>query len=84
MDELLAVLGYKVKCSDMADVAQKLEQLEEAMVNVQGSTSQLSSETVHYNPICTLPYSVLTVCKAGGPSQEYVGCDAEWMRLILI
>ncbi|XP_019168873.1 PREDICTED: DELLA protein GAI-like [Ipomoea nil] len=28
MDELLAVLGYKVKTSDMADVAQKLEQLE--------------------------------------------------------
>lgn len=50
MDELLAVLGYKVKSSDMADVAQKLEQLEEAMVNVQGTISHLSSETVHYNP----------------------------------
>ncbi|KAK4261743.1 hypothetical protein QN277_004700 [Acacia crassicarpa] len=50
MDELLAVLGYKVRSSDMADVAQKLEQLEEAMGNVQGSISQLSSETVHYNP----------------------------------
>ncbi|XP_028767149.1 DELLA protein GAIP-B-like [Neltuma alba] len=50
MDELLAVLGYKVRASDMADVAQKLEQLEEAMGNVQGGISQLSSETVHYNP----------------------------------
>ncbi|KAI9082173.1 hypothetical protein K1719_035913 [Acacia pycnantha] len=50
MDELLAVLGYKVRSSDMADVAQKLEQLEEAMGNVQGGISQLSSETVHYNP----------------------------------
>ena len=28
MDELLAVLGYKVKSFDMADMAQKLEQLE--------------------------------------------------------
>ncbi|KAL0332823.1 UNVERIFIED_CONTAM: DELLA protein GAI [Sesamum calycinum] len=31
MDELFAVLGYKVKSSDMADVAEKLEQLEMAM-----------------------------------------------------
>ncbi|KAF7808678.1 DELLA protein GAIP-B-like [Senna tora] len=50
MDELLAVLGYKVRSSDMAEVAQKLEQLEEAMGNVQNGISQLSSETVHYNP----------------------------------
>ncbi|KAK4268068.1 hypothetical protein QN277_024773 [Acacia crassicarpa] len=49
-DELLAILGYKVRSSDMADVAQKLEQLEEAIGNVQGNISQLSSETVHYNP----------------------------------
>ncbi|KAM1208605.1 hypothetical protein ACFX2J_014241 [Malus domestica] len=28
MDELLAVLGYKVRSDDMADVADKLEQLE--------------------------------------------------------
>ncbi|KAK4269391.1 hypothetical protein QN277_022553 [Acacia crassicarpa] len=50
MDELLTVLSYKVRSSDMADVAQKLEQLEEAMGNVQGGISQLSSETVYYNP----------------------------------
>jgi hypothetical protein len=31
VDELLAALGYKVRSSDMADVAQKLEQLEMAM-----------------------------------------------------
>nr|CAD1833007.1 unnamed protein product [Ananas comosus var. bracteatus] len=31
MDELLATLGYKVRSSDMADVAQKLEQLDMAM-----------------------------------------------------
>ena len=51
MDELLAVLGYKVKSSDMAEVAQKLEQLEEAMCSVQqDNLSQLASDTVHYNP----------------------------------
>ncbi|XP_021293090.1 DELLA protein GAIP-B-like [Herrania umbratica] len=51
MDELLAVLGYKVKTSDMAEVAQKLEQLEEFMCNVQDDgISHLASETVHYNP----------------------------------
>ncbi|XP_022776430.1 DELLA protein GAIP-B-like [Durio zibethinus] len=51
MDELLAALGYKVKTSDMAEVAQKLEQLEEVMCNVQDDgISQLASETVHYNP----------------------------------
>lgn len=51
MDELLAVLGYKVKSSDMAEVAQKLEQLEEVMGNVQeDGLSHLASETVHFNP----------------------------------
>ncbi|XP_019185417.1 PREDICTED: DELLA protein GAI-like [Ipomoea nil] len=47
MDELLAVLGYKVKTSDMADVAEKLEQLEMAM---EDGISHLSTSTVHYNP----------------------------------
>ncbi|CAK9180281.1 unnamed protein product [Ilex paraguariensis] len=51
VDELLAVLGYKVKSSDMAEVAQKLEQLEEVMVSVQeDGLSHLASDTVHYNP----------------------------------
>ncbi|XP_009603475.1 DELLA protein GAI1-like [Nicotiana tomentosiformis] len=50
-DELLAVLGYKVKASDMAEVAQKLEQLEKVMGSVeQDNLSFLASETVHYNP----------------------------------
>ncbi|KAD2804259.1 hypothetical protein E3N88_37636 [Mikania micrantha] len=39
MDELLEVLGYKVKSTDMADVAHKLEQLE--MLNT--TCSDLSS-----------------------------------------
>ncbi|KAM1406081.1 hypothetical protein ACFX15_000748 [Malus domestica] len=46
MDELLAVLGYKVRSSDMADVAQKLEQLEEFMGCAQeDGLSQLASDT---------------------------------------
>lgn len=47
MDELLEVLGYKVRSTDMADVAQKLEQLE--MVMGDDGILQLS-DTVHYNP----------------------------------
>ncbi|XP_022771929.1 DELLA protein GAI-like [Durio zibethinus] len=51
MDELLAVLGYKVRSSDMADVAQKLEQLEMVMGTAQeDGISHLSSDTIHYNP----------------------------------
>ncbi|KAL1568586.1 DELLA protein gai1 [Salvia divinorum] len=51
VDELFAVLGYNVKSSDMADVAHKIEQLEEAMGTFhQEGLSQLADETVHYNP----------------------------------
>ncbi|KAJ9153081.1 hypothetical protein P3X46_026565 [Hevea brasiliensis] len=51
MDELLAVLGYKVRSSDMVEVAQKLEQLQEVMGHVQeDGISHLACETVHYNP----------------------------------
>ncbi|KAE8703860.1 DELLA protein GAI [Hibiscus syriacus] len=51
VDELLAVLGYRVRTSDMADVAKKLEQLEMVMVTAQeGGISHPASDTVHYNP----------------------------------
>ncbi|KAJ6795279.1 putative DELLA protein SLR1 [Iris pallida] len=54
VDELLAALGYKVRSSDMADVAQKLEQLEVAMgtsaAQDDALISHLASDTVHYNP----------------------------------
>ncbi|XP_065849338.1 DELLA protein GAI-like [Euphorbia lathyris] len=50
MDELLAVLGYKVRSSDMADVAQKLEQLEMVMGTAQQDGISDLSDTVHYNP----------------------------------
>ncbi|XP_050228078.1 DELLA protein GAI [Mercurialis annua] len=50
MDELLAVLGYKVRSSDMADVAEKLEQLEMVMGIAQEDGISHLSDTVHYNP----------------------------------
>ncbi|XP_009594460.1 DELLA protein GAI-like [Nicotiana tomentosiformis] len=51
MDELLAVLGYKVKSSDLAEVAQQLEQLEMAMCTIlEDGISHLSTDTVHKNP----------------------------------
>ncbi|XP_010264458.1 PREDICTED: DELLA protein GAI1 [Nelumbo nucifera] len=51
VDELLAVLGYKVRSSDMAEVAQKLEQLDIVMGSAQeDGLNHLASETVHYNP----------------------------------
>lgn len=51
MDELFAVLGYKVKSSDMADVADKLEQLEMAMgTTTEDGVSVLANDSVHYNP----------------------------------
>lgn len=51
MDELFAVLGYKVKSSEMADVAEKLEQLEMKMVTaVEDGAPVVSDDTVHYNP----------------------------------
>ncbi|KAG9129151.1 hypothetical protein Leryth_006417 [Lithospermum erythrorhizon] len=53
MDELLAVLGYKVKSSDMVDVARNLEKLDILMCNnntPEDDISHLSNDTVHYNP----------------------------------
>uniref|UniRef100_A0AAU8EHG8 DELLA protein n=1 Tax=Dioscorea oppositifolia TaxID=569628 RepID=A0AAU8EHG8_9LILI len=56
VDELLAALGYKVRSSDMADVALKMEQLEMAMGSNAGAApddsliAHLASDTVHYNP----------------------------------
>ncbi|KAL8150740.1 hypothetical protein V2J09_020548 [Rumex salicifolius] len=49
-DELLSVLGYKVKTNDMAEVASKIEQLEMAMGTFQEDGVSQLSDTVHYNP----------------------------------
>ncbi|KAL1569709.1 DELLA transcription factor 2 [Salvia divinorum] len=51
LDDLFAVLGYKVKSSDMADVAEKLEQLDMAMgTTADDGASVFANDTVHYNP----------------------------------
>ncbi|KAL5697344.1 DELLA protein gai1 [Ranunculus cassubicifolius] len=50
VDELLAVLGYKVRSSDMAEVAQKLEQLEMAMNIGNVLQSETAADSAHYNP----------------------------------
>nr|WUR05477.1 GRAS transcription factor 32 [Rheum palmatum] len=49
-DELLSVLGYKVKTNDMVEVASKIEQLEMAMGTFQDDGVSQLSDTVHYNP----------------------------------
>lgn len=51
VDALLANAGYTVKASDLAHVAQRLEQLESVLCAAQeAGISHLSSEAVHYNP----------------------------------
>nr|URS64325.1 DELLA [Wurfbainia villosa] len=74
VDELLAALGYKVRSSNMADIAQKLELAEMAM----GSSAtadddalfcHLADDTVHYNPsdISTWVDNVLSELNAAPP-----------------
>ncbi|GAY50530.1 hypothetical protein CUMW_127360 [Citrus unshiu] len=50
IDGLLAGAGYKVRSSELRQVAQRLERLETVMVNSPADISQLASDTVHYNP----------------------------------
>ncbi|KAF3438177.1 hypothetical protein FNV43_RR20934 [Rhamnella rubrinervis] len=50
IDGLLAGAGYKVRSSDLRQVAQRLERLETVMVNTPADVSQLASDAVHYNP----------------------------------
>ncbi|KAE9466257.1 hypothetical protein C3L33_01839, partial [Rhododendron williamsianum] len=75
MDELLAVLGYKVKASDMADVAQKLEQLE--MVMDQEDGISLLSDSVHFNPsdLSGWVQSMLSELNAGQTQQSSTVVD---------
>ncbi|PKA53184.1 DELLA protein GAIP [Apostasia shenzhenica] len=60
MDELLAALGYKVKSSDMAEVAQKLEQLEMAM----GSSAAPDDVLLNHLPP-TPSTTILRICPTG-------------------
>ncbi|GLT28950.1 hypothetical protein SLA2020_038500 [Shorea laevis] len=50
IDGLLAGAGYKVRSSELTQVAQRLERLETAMVNSPTDFTQLASDAVHYNP----------------------------------
>ncbi|KAJ7524059.1 hypothetical protein O6H91_18G075700 [Diphasiastrum complanatum] len=51
VDALLANAGYNVRASELAQVAQRLEQLETALVAArEEGISHLSTEAVHYNP----------------------------------
>ncbi|KAJ1435136.1 Transcriptional factor DELLA, N-terminal [Sesbania bispinosa] len=50
IDGLLAGVGYKVRSSELNQVAQNIERLENAMVNSSADISELASETVHYDP----------------------------------
>nr|BAW87776.1 DELLA protein [Dianthus caryophyllus] len=53
VDELLAVLGYKVRSSDMDEVANKIQLLEAVIGNnahESNGFSNLASDKVHYNP----------------------------------
>ncbi|XP_027338549.1 DELLA protein GAI1-like [Abrus precatorius] len=50
IDDLLAGVGYKVRSSELSQVAQNLERLENVIVNSSTDISQLASETVLYDP----------------------------------
>ncbi|KAH1057272.1 hypothetical protein J1N35_035337 [Gossypium stocksii] len=50
IDGLLAGAGYKVRSSELRQVAQRLERLETAMGNSPADFSQLASDAILYNP----------------------------------
>ncbi|XP_074582632.1 DELLA protein RHT-1-like [Curcuma longa] len=68
VDELLAALGYKVRASDMADVAQKLEQLDVAVSTDDASHfPQFASDTVHYDPSDLFTWLDSMLCGVNSP-----------------
>ncbi|XP_061370202.1 DELLA protein 1-like isoform X6 [Gastrolobium bilobum] len=74
VDELLAALGYNVRSSDMADVAQKLEQLEMVMGTAkEDGICHLASDTVHYDPtdLYSWVQSMLTELNPSSTNSEY-------------
>lgn len=50
IDGLLAGVGYKVRSSELHQVAENIERLENAIVNSSADIPQLASDTVHYDP----------------------------------
>ncbi|KAL4586723.1 hypothetical protein LXL04_011367 [Taraxacum kok-saghyz] len=78
VDELLAVLGYKVKSSDMVDVAQKIEHLEGVLGNDDG-LSQIASDSVHYNPSDLSSWLESMICELN-PTTEPPMIDDSFMN----
>ncbi|KAK3028065.1 hypothetical protein RJ639_039356 [Escallonia herrerae] len=50
IDGLLAGAGYRVRSSELRQVAQRLERLETVMINAPTEVSHLANDAVHYNP----------------------------------
>ncbi|CAM8922993.1 hypothetical protein QQ045_023282 [Rhodiola kirilowii] len=50
MDRQLAGAGYRVRSSELNQVAERLERLESVMVNESCDISQFAYDAVHYNP----------------------------------
>ncbi|KAL8218683.1 hypothetical protein R6Q57_022056 [Mikania cordata] len=75
VDELLAVLGYKVKSSDMIDVAQKIEHLEGVLGN-DDELSQIASDSVHYNPSDLSTWLGSMICELNPIVQQPIVADS--------
>ncbi|KAL7610427.1 hypothetical protein Lser_V15G11664 [Lactuca serriola] len=74
-DELFAMLGYNLKSSDMAEVADKIQHLEEALVN-DVELSQLASDSVHYNPSNLSTWLETMMVELNPTSQQLVTDDS--------
>ncbi|KAI3731563.1 hypothetical protein L1987_62752 [Smallanthus sonchifolius] len=81
VDELLAMLGYKVKSADMVDVAQKIEHLEGVLGN-DDELSQIASDSVHYNPSDLNSWLESMICELN-PSPEPPMIDDSFMNATL-
>ncbi|KAD7116605.1 hypothetical protein R6Q59_006669 [Mikania micrantha] len=75
VDELLAMFGYKVKSSDMVDVAQKIEHLEGVFGNDDG-LSQIASDSVHYNPSDLNSWLESMICELNPATEPFVIDDS--------
>ncbi|CAH1431927.1 unnamed protein product [Lactuca virosa] len=75
IDELLAVLGYKVKSSDMVDGGQKIEHLE-GVSGTDDELSQLAYDYVHYNHSDLSLWLKSIICELNPINQPYVIDDS--------
>ncbi|KAK9063681.1 hypothetical protein SSX86_017552 [Deinandra increscens subsp. villosa] len=75
VDELLAVLGYKVKSADMVEVAQKIEHLEGVLGNDDG-LSRIASDSVHYNPSDLSSWLESMICELNPTAPQPITDDS--------